>query len=374
MSKSYYDVLGVSKTASEEEIKSAFRGLAKKYHPDLNPGNEQATKMFKEANEAYETLSDPQKRAAYDRGGTSAFGGGGFGGADPFGGGGSFGFGGSLFDDFVNMFSQGSRGGSSPAAVGGDITLNITLTFEEAVFGVQKDIPITRTEQCGDCGGTGAKSGTQYIKCSACGGAGRVRVAQETPFGRVVSMRACSSCGGAGKIIKEPCPACKGRSLIRKNVTLRVSFPAAIDNGQVMTVVGEGERGKAGVKPGNLVLIIHVLPHKFIKRQGLDLLATVPVTFTQAILGDKITIDTLRGAKATLNLPENTQSGTLFKIKGNGIASAKKGTGDLLITVEVELPKNLNREQRNKIRELHSNIKTDQYQRAHEFAKNASKT
>ncbi|MCL2796779.1 MAG: molecular chaperone DnaJ [Firmicutes bacterium] len=373
MSKSYYDILGVSKTASEDEIKSAFRGLAKKYHPDLNPGDEQAVAKFKEANEAYQTLCDPAKRAMYDRGGPSAFGGFG-GGGDPFGGfggGGGFSFGGSIFDDFVSMFSgerRGGGGGSQPAAVGADIQLNITLTFEEAVFGVSKDLPITRTEQCESCGGTGAKSGTEYIKCNTCGGAGRVRVAQETPFGRVVSMRTCSSCGGNGKIIKEPCPACKGRSLLRKNVTLRISIPAGIDHGQVMTVQGEGERGKAGTRAGNLVLIIHVLPHKFIKRRGLDLLCEVPVTFTQALLGDRIMIPLFKGARVPLDLPENTQTGTVFKLRNKGIET-KKGTGDLLISVEVEMPKNLSRDQRNRIRDLHSSIKLDQYQKANEFSK-----
>jgi len=372
MSKSYYDILGVSKTATEEEIKSAFRGKAKKYHPDLNPGNEQASKMFKEANEAYEILGDPQKRAAYDRGGSSAFGGNPFGGADPFGGGG-FGFGGgSIFDDFVNMFSSERRGGGSPVAAGGDITLNVTLTFEEAVFGVQKEIQLSRTEPCESCGGTGAKSGTEYIKCNACGGAGRVRSAQETPFGRVVSMRTCPSCGGAGKIIKEPCPACKGRSLIRKNVTLRIALPPALEHGQVVTVQGEGERGKPGTRPGNLNLVVTVLPHKTIRRKGLDLLTEIPITFTQALLGDKITVPTLRGAKATLSLPEHTQSGSVFKLKGQGVEAPKRGTGDLLITVQIELPKNLNKDQRNKIKDLHSSIKLDQYQKANDFAKSRS--
>jgi len=374
MSKSYYDILGVQKTASEDEIKSAFRGLAKKYHPDLNPGNEQAVAKFKEANEAYQTLSDPQKRAAYDRGGPG-FGSYGGGGSDPFAGGGfgggSFSFGGSIFDDFVNMFTGGGRsagGGNAPATAGGDIQINITLTFEEAVFGVSKDLPITRTEQCDSCGGTGAKSGTQYIKCDACGGAGRVRFAQETPFGRVVNMRTCSACGGNGKIIKDPCAACKGRGILRKNVTLRIPIPAGIDHGQVMTVQGEGERGKAGTRPGNLALIIHVLPHKFLKRRGLDLLAEVPVTFTQALLGDKIMIPLLKGARVALDLPENTQTGTMFKLRNKGIET-KKGTGDLLITVEIEMPKNLSKDQRNRIRDLHSSIKLDQYNKANEFAK-----
>ena len=370
MAKTYYDVLGVQKTASDDEIKSAFRTLAKKYHPDVNQGNEQAAKTFKEASEAYDTLSDPQKRAAYDRGSSGGFSGDNpFGDGNPFGGGNPFGSGaGSFFDDFVNMFTS-ERRGSPQTSGGGDITLNITLTFEEAAYGVQKDITFNRLETCASCNGTGAKSGTQYTKCTACGGAGKVRLAQDTPFGRVVSMRTCSACGGNGKIIKEPCTACSGRGILRKNITVRVSFPSAIENGQILTVPGEGERGKAGTSSGHLNLIVTVTAHKMFKRKGLDLLIDIPITFTQALLGDKIMIPMIRGTKVGFTLPENTQSGTIFKLKGQGLESPKRGKGDLLVTVEIEIPKNLSKDQKNKIKELNSIIKTDQYEKVREFAK-----
>ena len=355
MAKSYYDVLGVSKTASDDEIKSAYRKLAKKYHPDLNPGDKAVADLFKEVNEAYEVLGDPQKRAAYDR--PSAGGGaGGAGGAD-FGG-----AGGSFFDDFVNMFNgQGKEAGGG--ASGGDISMNVTLTFEEAAFGVAKDISVNRFEPCSSCRGTGAKGGTQYVKCNNCGGTGKVRFAQETPFGRVVSMKACNVCGGTGRIIKEPCPSCSGRGLLRKNTTLRITFPAGIEPNQIMTVPGEGERSRNGTKSGNLVLMINVMPHKFFKRKGLDLAVEV-------LLGDKIYVPTLKGAKVAFPLPEGTQSGTTFKLKGHGIENSKKGAvGDLLVTIDIELPKNLTKDQKSKIKELHESFKTDQYEKSREFFK-----
>lgn len=357
MAKSYYEILGVSKTASDEEIKSAYRKLARKYHPDLNPGDENAANMFKEINEAYETLGDTQKRAAYDRpSASSAFSGGGAG-----GGGAS-----SFFDEFVNMFNGEHKESSSSS--GGDISLNVTLTFEEAAFGVTKEIPINRFEPCSACRGTGAKNGTQFVKCNNCGGTGKVRFAQETPFGRVVSMKACNVCSGSGRIIKEPCPTCGGRALIRKNSNLRITFPAGIEPNQIMTVPGEGERSRNGTKAGNLVLMINVMPHKHFKRKGLDLLIDVPVTFTQALLGDKVLVPTLKGSKIAFPLPEGTQSGTTFKLKGQGIENTKKGlVGDLLVTVDIELPKSLTKEQKNKVKELHDLLKADQYDKSKEY-------
>lgn len=356
MAKSFYDVLGVPKTATEDEIKSAYRKLARKYHPDLNPGDQNAANMFKEINEAYETLGDPQKRAAYDRPSASS--------SSSFGGGG--GSGSSFFDEFVNMFN-GERG-ESRSSGGGDISLNVTLTFEEAAFGVTKEIPVNRFEPCAACRGTGAKGGTQFVKCNNCGGTGKVRFAQETPFGRVVSMKACNVCNGSGRIIKEPCPVCGGRALVRKNSNLRITFPAGIEPNQIMTVPGEGERSRSGSKAGNLVLMINVMPHKNFKRKGLDLLIDVPVTFTQALLGDKVLVPTLRGTKIAFPLPEGTQSGTTFKLKGQGIENQKKGlVGDLLVTVDIELPKALTKEQKNKVKELHELLKPDQYDKSKEY-------
>ncbi|MCL2375407.1 MAG: molecular chaperone DnaJ [Firmicutes bacterium] len=368
MAKSYYETLGVAKSASDDEIKTAFRNLAKKYHPDLNQGDEQAAKMFKDVNEAYETLGDPDKKRAYDRAqaGPSM---GGFSGGGPRGAGGP----GSFFDDFVNMFHDGA-GGQGPQPSGGDISLNVTLTFEEAAYGVQKDVTLSRQESCSACNGTGAKGGTQFAKCTPCGGTGKVRMAQETPFGRVVSMRTCPNCSGSGKLIKDPCPTCGGRALLKRNVKLRVSFPAAIEHGQIMTIPGEGERSKTGAKNGNLILIINVMPHKQFKRKGLDLLVECHITFTQALLGDKIMVPMLKKEKVAFPLPENTQAGTIFKLKGQGIENPKKGiSGDLLVTIEVEMPKNLTKEQKNKIIDLQKMIDPSQYKKAGHFAHSAKK-
>ncbi len=368
MAKSYYDILGVPKTASDEEIKAAYRKLAKKYHPDLNQGNEQAAETFKEISAAYDTLSDPQKKAAYDN--PQSFegfggGGGGFGGFD-FGGGG----GGSIFDDFVNMFTGGTRSGGFEEQGGGDIQMNVSLTFEEAAFGVAKEVTFTRYEPCASCKGTGAKNGTQYSTCTDCGGTGKKRYAQDTPFGRVVNMRSCNTCGGAGKIIKETCPDCNGKSMLRKSVTLKVTIPAGVEHGSILNVAGEGERSRYGGRAGSLILIISVMPHKLFRRKNLDLYCEIPVTFMQAILGDKITINTLRGNKVAFDLPECTQTGTVFKLRNQGAENSKKGIkGDLYITVNVEMPKNLSREQKTKLRDLSDSIKTEQFDKVKEFNK-----
>lgn len=360
MAKTYYEILGVPKTATDEELKSAFRKLARQYHPDLHPGDETAANKFKEVNEAYETLSDPQKRAEYDAAQSS---GGGAGGAEHHGGPGGA-HGNSFFDEFVNMFDH--HGTGNP----GDISLNVTLTFEEAAYGVQKEISVNRVEACSACRGTGAKNGTQFVKCTNCGGTGKVRFAQETPFGRVVSMKPCNICGGTGRIIKEPCTACGGRGSVRKNSNLRITFPPGVEPNQIMTIPGEGERTRSGSKAGNLILNITVLPHKLFRRKGLDLLVDIPISFTQALLGDKVLVPTLKGNKIAFPLPEGAQSGMTFKLKEQGIENPKKQIkGDLLVTIDIELPKNLTKEQRQKIKELHESLKPEQYDKAREFLK-----
>lgn len=369
MAKSYYEILGVSKTATDEELKSAFRKLARQYHPDLHPGDEAAANKFKEVNEAYETLSDAQKRAEYD----AAQAGGGSAGGSAFGGQGGphGGAGGSFFDDFVNMFSgDGRRSAQGGGGNGGDISLNVTLTFEEAAFGTQKEITVNRFEPCATCRGTGAKGGTQFVKCTNCGGSGKVRYAQETPFGRVVSMKPCNVCGGSGRIIKEPCQACGGRGSIRKNSNLRITFPPGVEPNQIMTIPGEGERTRTGSKAGNLILNITVQPHKLFRRKGLDLLVDIPISFTQALLGDKVLVPTLKGNKIAFSLPEGAQSGMTFKLKEQGLENPKKGIkGDLLVTIDIELPKNLSKDQKQKIKELHESLKPEQYDKAREFIK-----
>ncbi len=364
MAKNYYELLGVSKTASDDELKSAFRKLARQYHPDLHPGDEAAANKFKEINEAYETLSDAQKRAEYD----AAQAGGGSGAGHAGGQGGQGGQGGSFFDDFVNMFNGEHRGGQS--SNGGDISLNVTLSFEEAAYGTQKEITVNRFEPCAACRGTGAKGGTQFVKCTNCGGTGKVRFAQETPFGRGVSMKSCNVCNGTGRIVKEPCTACAGRGSLRKNSNLRITFPPGVEPGQIMTIPGEGERTRTGAKAGNLILTITVQPHKLFRRKGLDLLVDIPVSFTQALMGDKVLVPGLKGNKIAFTLPEGTQSGMTFKLKEQGLENPKKQIkGDMLVTIDIELPKNLTREQRQKIKELHDSFKPEQYDKAREFLK-----
>lgn len=362
MAKNYYETLGVQKTATDEELKSAFRKLARQYHPDLHPGDEVAANKFKEVNEAYETLSDPQKRAEYD---AAQSGGGAFGGA---GGGPGGPRGNSFFDEFVNMFGNDHHGGGPNS--GGDISLNVTLTFEEAAYGTQKEITVNRFEPCAACRGTGAKNGTQFVKCTNCGGNGKVRYAQETPFGRVVSMKPCNICGGSGRIIKEPCTSCGGRGSLRKNSNLRITFPPGVEPNQIMTIPGEGERTRTGTKAGNLILNITVLPHKMFRRKGLDLMIDIPVAFTQALMGDKVLVPTLKGNKIAFSLPEGAQSGMTFKLKEQGLENPKKQLkGDLLVTIDIELPKNLTKEQRQKIKELHDSFKPEQYDKARDFLK-----
>ncbi|MDE5563488.1 MAG: molecular chaperone DnaJ [Clostridiales bacterium] len=368
MAKNYYETLGVSKTATDEELKSAFRKLARQYHPDLHPGDEAAANKFKEVNEAYETLSDPQKRAEYDAAQAGGGSNGSFGGAGGAGGqGGGARGGNSFFDEFVNMF--GNEHGA-PHGNPGDIGLNVTLTFEEAAYGTQKEITVNRFEPCAACRGTGAKNGTQFVKCTNCGGSGKVRYAQETPFGRVVSMKPCNVCGGSGRIIKEPCTSCGGRGSLRKNSNLRITFPAGIEPNTTLTIPNEGERTRTGAKAGNLILNVSVMPHRLFRRKGLDLLVDIPVSFTQALLGDKVLVPSLKGNKIAFTLPEGAQSGMTFKLKEQGLENPKKQLkGDLLVTIDIELPKNLDKSQRQKIKELHESLKPEQYDKAREFLK-----
>lgn len=365
MAKSYYDVLGVSKDASEDEIKQAYRKLARQYHPDLHPNDEAAANKFKEISEAYDTLGNKEKRAAYDN--PSPFGNMG-GGSSDFSGFGGFG-GSSIFDSIFDMFggSSARSDDSYAGVVGEDISQNMTLTFEEAAFGVAREIKITRNESCSACKGTGAKDGTKLHTCPTCGGSGKVRYAQDTPFGRIANTRTCSTCRGTGKVIDESCPECNGKGIKRKNVTLRVTIPAGVETGQTMRVVGEGEKVANG-KNGDLYLNITVMPHKLFKRRGIDLYLDYPITFTQAILGEKINIPQLKGGFYSYNLPEGILGGTTVRNKGYGITT-KRGTGDMYVTFIVDLPKKLSRDQKNKIKQLGADINSDQYDKIKEFIK-----
>ena len=366
--KNYYDILGVSKDASPDDIKSAYRKLAKKYHPDVNkePG---AADKFKEVNEAYECLSDPTKKSNYDNYG-SASGPQGFSGG--FGGAGGFsGFG--DFSDFGDIFSNifGGFGGATrtQGARGEDLQTQITLSFEEAVFGCKKDLNITRVESCSSCNGTGAKNGTEYTQCSECHGTGQVRYTETSMFGRVIRQGPCKKCNGTGKEIKEKCTECGGNGYKRVNSVISVNVPAGIDDGQVLTMRGKGNCGKRGGEDGDLHIIVKVKAHKVLVRDGFDLSLKVYVPFYTMLLGGEIEIPLPKGT-TTLKIPELTQSGTLFKLKGKGIKYLNRETyGNLNVTVVAESPKTLSKNDRKAIESLRDSIKADNFSRYKDYLK-----
>ena len=364
MAKNYYETLGVEKNASADEIKSAYRKLAKKYHPDLNPNNQEAATKFKEINEAYEVLSDSQKKANYDQ----------YGSADPqdffrnSGGGSQGGFSGfgnfSGFEDIFDMFSSGFGGGGkrSSATAGNTLTTTITLSFEEACFGVKKSINIVRTEKCSHCDGTGAKSGTAYQTCSDCGGSGQVRYTQNTLFGRMVNVGPCTKCNGTGKIVKERCEHCSGKGYYKNNTSITVDIPAGIDNEQIMTLRGYGDAGLRGGPNGDLQILVKVRPHQMLERDGFDVYLNLPVPFATAILGGKIIIPSLEG-KLELTIPQNTQTGTVLKLKGKGIKYLNKNAkGDMFVKVTVELPHVTDKKLINKIKAFSEEFALKDYQ------------
>jgi len=347
--KDYYASLGIEKGASEEEIKKAFRKQAIKYHPDKNSGNAEAEAKFKEINEAYQVLSDPEKRARYDQFGTvdgdPGFGGG-FGGFD-FSDMGGFG------DIFENFFGGGG-GGRRPngPSRGADIEYSVTLTFEEAVFGVKKDVSINRSENCDSCSGSGAKAGTSPKTCSTCNGSGQVRVQRQTPLGSFVSTSACDKCGGKGKIVENPCPSCSGRGQTRKNRKISVNIPAGVDTGNVMPLRGEGEHGTNGGPAGDLYIRINVTPSKKFTRKGVDVYIDAHISMAKAALGTEITVATVDG-DVKYTVPAGTQSGTLFRLKGKGIPRVNStGRGDQYVKVIVDIPKTLNDKQREALKML----------------------
>ena len=374
--KSYYEVLGVPKTANQDEIKAAYRKLARQYHPDLHPNDPSAAEKFKAVSEAYDTLGDEKKRKDYDNpmmggfGGTGAggFSSGGFGGFGGFGGGG-----GGIFDDIFSIFS-GGRGtggmggaGGQYAEVGANLSADVTLSFEEAAYGATKEINLSRIEACEPCQGTGAKNGTAHAKCETCGGTGAVRQVQETMFGRVASTRACHKCSGSGKIVKESCASCSGKGLKKVSASIRLSFPAGLENGQQVSVRGEGNAVKNG-RRGDLLIHVKVLPHKHFIRDGLDLHMSYPITFIQAALGDKVEIVNLKGVKHTLSIPDGTQSGTVLTIRNAGVDKGVR-KGDILVKVIVEIPKSISKEQKGLLQELDRNIKIGQYDKVKQFRK-----
>ncbi|MCR5186758.1 MAG: molecular chaperone DnaJ [Clostridia bacterium] len=356
--RDYYEVLGVDRNASDEDLKKAFRKLAKKYHPDANPDNkEEAEKKFKEVNEAYEVLSDKQKRQMYDQFGFNAPGAGGQGGGyysygsgfDGFGGFSDFGDFSDLGDIFSSFFGGGSSRARSSNSIrrGNDLKINIDITFEEAYKGIEKEISINRNEICTSCKGSGAKSGTGAEKCSACNGSGKIRQVVTTPFGQMQTQKTCSTCNGTGKVIKEPCPECKGKGRIKKTVKIKVKIPEGIDEGQTIVLKGEGESGYNGGPSGDLYIVIHLKKHSIYTRKAEHVLCDIPITFTNAALGTELKIPMVDGSVEKYKIPEGTQTGTKFTIKNKGFKSVNGNwRGDFVFTVIVQTPKKLTHEQR----------------------------
>lgn len=349
--RDYYEILGVSKDASKDEIKRAYRKLSKQYHPDINkePG---ADEKFKEISEAYEVLSDETKRAQYDQfghaGANQDF--------DGFGGFGGFsdaGFGG--FEDILNtFFGGGSTRRRNPNAPrqGADLQYTMTLTFEEAVFGKETDIEIPREEQCSTCHGSGAKSGTHPEECPYCHGSGQISTEQNTPFGRIVNRRVCHHCGGTGQVIKHKCPTCHGTGKVKKRKKIHIKIPAGIDNGQQLRVAGKGEPGINGGPNGDLYIIFQVKEHEFFERDGDDIYCEMPISFVQAALGDEIEVPTLHG-KVKLKIPAGTQTNTKFRLRGKGVKSVHSTTpGDQHVIVRIVTPTKLTEKQKQLLREF----------------------
>ena len=368
--KDYYEILGVDKKATDDELKRAYRKLAKKYHPDANPDNKkEAEAKFKEVNEAYETLSNPQKRQMYDQFGTTDPQG--FGGAGgPFGGQNGYysystsgfdGFSdfGDLGDIFSSFFGGGFSGGrtsrrtSQGPRKGADLRHDLEITFEEAFSGVEENINIIRNETCNTCHGDGAKPGTKKQKCSMCGGTGQIKQVQTTILGQMQTVRPCTNCHGTGEVIPEPCLDCKGKGTVRKQVKISVKIPAGIDDNQTIVLRGEGEPGEKGGGKGDLYITVHLKRHSIYTRKGQDVLCEIPITFTQATLGADLSIPMVDGSKEIYKIPEGTQNGTKFVIKNKGFKNLNSGyQGNFIFTVAVQIPKKLSKEQRDILVEL----------------------
>ena len=381
--RDYYEVLGIGKNATDAEIKSAYRKLAKKYHPDLNPGNKEAEEKFKEVNEANDVLSDPQKRQRYDQFG--------FAGVDPnyaaANGGGAGGFGGGfggvdLGDIFGDIFGGGFGGGFSGFGGGSstrtanaprkghDIQASVILTFEEAAHGCSKKITINRQDTCPDCGGTGAAKGTSPETCPDCGGRGYVVTQQRTPFGVMQSQQPCSHCGGRGTIIRNPCKTCRGTGKTAARKSLEINIPAGIDDDQNIALRGQGDAGSNGGPTGDVIVHVTVKADPMFERDGYDVTIHVPITFSQAVLGDDVEVPTVDG-RIVQHIPEGTQSGTKFRLRGQGIQYLNgRGRGDQYVIVDVEIPKKVTRAQREALKAFEDSMKEDNYEKRKGFFKN----
>ncbi|MBR2617606.1 MAG: molecular chaperone DnaJ [Clostridia bacterium] len=355
MAQNYYEILGVSKTASQDEIKSAYRKLARQYHPDLHPGDKECEEKFKQINEANETLSDPQKRSQYDytldhpnAGGFGGFGGGFSGSGFDFG---------DIFGDIFSQFTGGGRSSRPQAQKGEDITIELSISFMDAIKGCTRSVSYTRNEPCSSCKGTGAKNGTEYTKCDKCNGTGQIRYVSQSSIFQTVNVRPCSDCRGTGKKIKEACPDCKGKGFIKKKTELQIEIPAGVDNGNILKKRGFGEASANGGPAGDLNVIISVLPHKIFKRKGSDLYVELPISYKTAVFGGKVQVPGVDDT-FTYTVPEGTQSGKMFCVRGKGVKS-RMGSGDLYLTVVVEIPKSLTKEQKKHLEALDESMDND---------------
>lgn len=355
MKRDYYEVLGVPKTASADEIKKAYRKLARQYHPDVRPGDKEAEAMFKEATEAYEVLSDDQKRSRYDQ-----FGHAGMEQNQGFGGfGGDFGGFGDIFGDIFDMFGGGGR--RQGPRRGSDLRYDLDLSFEEAAFGAEKEIKVPRQETCDECHGSGAAPGTHPATCPQCNGTGQIKMVQSTPFGRIQTARPCNACGGEGKIINSPCPKCSGRGKIRNVKNIKIKVPAGTEDGLHLRLNGDGEAGEKGGPPGDLYVVINVKPHKIFQREGNDVYCEVPITFIQAALGGEIDVPTLDGM-VKMKVPEGTQTSTMFRLRGHGIPHLRSsGRGDQHVRVQVITPTKLTERQKQLLREFSDSTTPEQH-------------
>ena len=370
--RDYYEVLGVSKGASEDEIKKAYKKLARKYHPDMNPGDKEAEEKFKEVNEANEVLSDPEKKARYDQFG--------FAGVDPsYGGGGAGGYGAGGFDfgdlgDIFGSFFGGGFGGAqrrNPNAPqrGESIRASIAISFTEAAFGCEKEISVDRSEQCPTCKGNGCAAGTTPEVCPTCRGTGTVQVRRQTPMGVFASSAPCTKCGGTGRIIHQPCPDCRGQGAVRKRRSIKVTIPAGIDDGQTISLRGQGHTGKNGGPNGDLLITVMVQPHEIFRREGTSVFCEAPITYAQAVLGGTLEIPTIDG-KVKYDIPEGTQTGSVFRLRGKGIPVLNgRGRGDQYVTVTIETPKNLNKEQREALKKFSDLLGESNYEKHRSFFK-----
>jgi molecular chaperone DnaJ len=364
--RDYYDILGVSRTASNEEIKRAYRKLAKKYHPDLNPGNKEAETHFKEASEAYTVLSDPEKRQIYDQHGHAGLNGQGFGG-----------FNGAGFDidleDLFGSFFGGGFGGrtrrrSNEPRRGANLRYRMTLNFMEAAFGIEREITITKEDVCETCGGTGTRDGSRPEQCSMCHGTGQVSQRQQTLFGTMMTSRPCPNCGGKGTVIKDPCPSCGGRGRKQKSKRLKVNVPAGINEGEMLTMRGEGEPGSHGGPYGDLYIEVHIRAHPVFKREGYNTYCEIPITFPQAALGCDLDVPTIDGPY-TYTIKEGTQPGDTFTIRGKGIPHINRSNvrGDHIFRVILEVPRSLNEQQKALLQQFDSTCSDKNYQKRGSF-------